>query len=252
MSTKVSEAEEASKAVPARSSTQMGAHPGAHVSAHLNAQLSQYTLYCFAQSGNAYKCALALQLAGADWAPRFVDYFGGETRESAYRDLNVMGEAPVLEHCGTRLSQSGVILDYLAESLGQFGAAEAVERREILRWLLWDNHKLTSYTATLRFMRTFVQDSEPAVLAFLRGRAETAWGVLDAHLNGRRYVVGDRLTIADLSLCGYLFWPDEIGVDWDLYSNIRDWLSRIQREPRWVHPYALMPGHPLPAAVAGR
>src|ERR1700716_2282509 len=85
----------------------------------------EYTLYCFAQSGNAYKCALALQLAGADWAPRFVDYFGGETRGHAYRDINIMGEAPVLEHRGMRLSQSGVILDYLAESFGRFGPAEA-------------------------------------------------------------------------------------------------------------------------------
>ena len=80
---------------------------------------AEYTLYCFAQSGNCYKAALALELAGADWAPRFVDYFGGETRTPAYREINVMGEAPVLEHRGARLAQSGVILDYLAETLGQ-------------------------------------------------------------------------------------------------------------------------------------
>ncbi len=207
----------------------------------------EYTLYCFAQSGNAYKCALALQLAGAEWAPRFVDYFGGETRASAFRDINVMGEAPVLEHRGLRLAQSGVILDYLAESLGRFGAADAVERREIWRWLLWDNHKLTSFTATLRFMRSFAENPDPAVVSYLHGRAETAWNVLDAHLEGRRYVVGDRLTIADLSICGYLFWPEEIGVDWDQFANVRDWLARIRSEARWVPPYQLMPGHPLPA-----
>jgi glutathione S-transferase len=212
----------------------------------------KYALYCFAQSGNAYKCALALQLAGADWTPRFVDYFHDETRGRAFRDVNIMGEAPVLEHDGMRLSQSGVILDYLAESLGRFGAADAIERREILRWLLWDNHKLTSFTATLRFMRTFVQEPDAAVLAYLRGRAETAWAVLDAHLSGRHYAVGDRLTIADLSLCGYLFWPEEIGVDWEKYSNIHAWLERIRREPRWVHPYELMPGHPLPSPAAVR
>jgi len=85
------------------------------------------------------------------------------------------------------------------------------------------------------------------VLKVFRARAETAWGVLDAHLAGRGYVVADRLTIADLSLCGYLYWPAEIGVDWDAYPNIRDWLTRIRAEPRWVHPYELMPGHPLPA-----
>ena len=206
---------------------------------------AEFTLHCFAQSGNCYKPALLLQLAGADWAPRFVDYFGGETRSAAYRQLNVMGEAPMLEHRGARLTQSGVILDYLAQTLGRFGPGGDAERRAILRWLLWDNHKLTSYTATLRFLRTFGKDPDPAVLAFLRTRAETAWGVLDAHLAGRSYVVGDRLTIADLSLCGYLFWPEEIGADWNALPNLRDWLARIQAEPRWVHPYRLMPGHPL-------
>lgn len=208
---------------------------------------AEYTLYCFAQSGNAYKPALMLELAGADWTPRYVDYFGGETRTPAYRAINVMGEVPVLEHRGTRLSQSGVILDYLATALGRFGANDDTERREILRWLLFDNHKLTSYTATYRSMRTFVADSDAAVMAEFRKRAEVAWRVLDAHLAGRDYVVGNRLTIADVSLCGYLFWPEEIGVDWDDYPHLRDWLARIRAEPRWVHPYALMPGHPRPS-----
>jgi glutathione S-transferase len=211
--------------------------------------MPEYTLHCFAQSGNAYKPALALQLAGADWAPRFVDFFNGETRTSAYRSINVMGEVPVLEHGELRLAQSGVILEYLAETLGRFGPADAAERREILRWLLFDNHKLTSYTATCRFMRTFAKDPEPAVQAEFRRRAETAWSVLNVRLAGRRYVVGDRLTIADLSLCGYLYWPDEIGVDWNVYPSIRDWLERIRSEPRWVHPYELMPGHPRPVAT---
>jgi len=210
--------------------------------------VSEYTLYCFAQSGNAYKPALALELAGADWAPRFVDFFNGETRTPAYREINVMGEVPVLEHRGARLSQSGVILDYIAETLGRFGPANAGERREVLRWLFWDNHKLTSYTATYRFMRTFVKNADPAVMAEYRKRAEIAWGVLNAQLAGRRYVVADRLTIADISICGYLFFEDEIGVDWSSYPNVKSWLARLKDEPRWKHPYELMPGHPRPSA----
>ena len=209
--------------------------------------VAEYTLYCFAQSGNSYKPALALALAGADWTPRFVDYFGGETSTPAYCAINVMGEVPVLEHNGERLTQSGVILDYLAGALDLFGARDGTERREILRWLLWDNHKLTSYTATYRFMRTFTKDPDPAVLKVFRTRAETAWGILNKHLSGREYVAADRMTIADLSLCGYLFFPDEIGVDWAHYPHIRDWLARIRGQPGWAHPYDLMPGHPLPA-----
>ena len=207
-----------------------------------------YTLHCFAQSGNAYKAALTLELAGADWTPRYVDYFGGETRTPAYRAINVMGEVPVLEHGAARLSQSGVILDYLAQRHPQLGPEGEDERREVLRWLLFDNHKLTSYTATCRFMRTFGSNPDAAVLAEFRKRAEIAWGILDAHLAGRRYVVADRLTIADLSLCGYLFWPEEIGVDWNAtHPAIARWLDRIRSHPRWVAPYELMPGHPLPA-----
>ncbi|MFO1322655.1 MAG: glutathione S-transferase [Burkholderiales bacterium] len=211
--------------------------------------MAEYTLYGFAQSGNCYKAALALELAGADWAPRFVDYFGGETRTPAYRAINVMGEAPVLEHRGRRLSQSGVILDYLAETLGRFGPRDGDERREILRWLLFDNHKLTSYTATYRFMRVLAKDPNPDAMAEFRRRAEAAWGVLDTHLAGRTYVVGDRLTIADLSLCGYLFWPDELGVAWSSHPNLAAWLERIAGTPRWRAPYDLLPGHPRPAAA---
>jgi glutathione S-transferase len=213
------------------------------------ASTDEYTLYCFAQSGNAYKPALMLELAGAKWSPRFVDYFNGETRTPAYLAINAMGEVPLLVHRGQRLSQSGVILDYLASTLGRFGADGEDERREILRWLLFDNHKLTSYTATYRFLRVFVADPDPAVVAEFGKRAQAAWSVLDAYLAGRRFVVADRVTIADLSLCGYLFFDDEIGVDWNAYPNLRDWLARLRALPRWKHPYELMPGHPRPGAA---
>src|SRR5689334_16795155 len=134
--------------------------------------MADYTLFCFAQSGNAYKAALMLAVTGSNWTPRFVDYFNGETRTAAYRAINVMGEVPVLEHGERRLAQSGVILDYLADKTGQFGPADEHEQRDILRWILFDNHKLTSYTATYRFMRTFVAEPNPAVMEEFRKRAE--------------------------------------------------------------------------------
>jgi glutathione S-transferase len=211
--------------------------------------MAEYVLYGFAQSGNSYKPALFLELVGADWTPRFVDFFNGETRTPAYRAINVMGEAPVLEHRGARMSQSGVILDYLVEQFGRYGWDSHAERREILRWLLWDNHKLTSYTATYRFMRCFVPNPDRAVLEEFRKRSEAAWKVLDTQLDGRKFVAAERLTIADLSVCGYLFFDDEIGADWGQYPNIRDWLARIRSLPRWKHPYQLLPGHPIPARV---
>ena len=144
--------------------------------------MAEFTLYCFAQSGNAYKAALMLNLCGADWQPRFVDYFNGETRTPEFRRINPMGEVPVLEHGARRLSQSAVILDYLAQHFGRFGWSNDEERREILRWLLFDNHKLTSYTATLRFMLALARTGETEVTAFLRQRSRTALGILNDHL----------------------------------------------------------------------
>ena len=214
--------------------------------------MADYTLYCFAQSGNAYKVALMLELAGADWTPRFVDFFNGETRTPAYRAVNVMGEVPILEFDGERLAQSGVMLDVLASRLGRFGPANEAERREILRWMLFDNHKLTSYTATYRYMIFLAKTGETPVTDFLRARMLGAFSVLETHLaNGRDFVLGDRLTTADLSLCGYLFFNDEFGVDWARdFPAIAGWLNRLRAMPGWQHPYQLMPGHPLPPKAA--
>ena len=84
--------------------------------------MPEYQLYCFAQSGNAYRAALMLNLIGADWKPVYVDFFkGGETRTPKYRaEVNEMGEVPVLVHGDKKLSQSGVILTYLSERTGKF------------------------------------------------------------------------------------------------------------------------------------
>ena len=136
---------------------------------------TEFRLYCFAQSGNAYKAALTLQLCGAKWQPRFVDFFNGETRTPEYREkVNEMGEVPVLEHAGKRLSQSGVILHYLAEHFGKF---QGEDKREVLRWILWDNHKLTSYIATLRRAgtRTKIRRIPPASTGSRTWRSRRCW-----------------------------------------------------------------------------
>ncbi|HEX2653814.1 MAG TPA: glutathione S-transferase [Xanthobacteraceae bacterium] len=211
--------------------------------------MAEYKLYCFAQSGHSYKVALMLNLVGASWEPIFVDFFNGETRSDHFRShVNEMGEAPVLAHEMKSLSQSGVILTYLAEKFGKFNGQSADERLEILRWILFDNHKLTSYLATYRFLRNYSKNADPAVLEFLKGRTANAFKVLEKHLQTTSFVNGAHLTIADLSLCGYLFYPsEELGFEISVeYPAVAGWLDRIRKLPGWVHPYELMPGHPMP------
>ncbi|CEJ13340.1 Disulfide-bond oxidoreductase YghU [bacterium YEK0313] len=192
-----------------------------------------------------------LALCDLDWEPVVVDFFRGATREPSWRaEVNAMGEAPVLEHAGRRYSQSGVILTYLARELGRFGPADLDEELEILRWILFDNHKFTSYFATHRFMFSLSgKPADPAVLSFLRSRIDGALGIVDKHLAEQPFMVGGRPTIADFSLAGYMFYPiAETGYDLAAsHPHIHAWRERIAALPGWKPPYDLMPAAPLAA-----
>ncbi len=213
--------------------------------------MADYKLYCFAQSGNAYKAALMLNLIDADWKPLFVDFFNGGSKTPEYLAINEMGEVPVLVDGTVQLSQSGVILDYLSSKNGKFGATSAEHRREIMRWILWDNHKLTANIATARSMMNFLapEKRKQEVIDFLLGRAKTAMKVLDTRLATQRWIVGDAMTTADLSCVGYLYFTDEFTADMALFPHISRWRDAIAALPGWKHPYDLMPGHPLPAVA---
>ena len=203
--------------------------------------MADYRLYCAGVSGNAYKAALMLNLSGCDWEPVVLDYIGGATRQEAFREeINELGEIPVLEHGAKRLSQSGAILTYLAEKTGRFGGRDEDEKLEILRWILFDNHKFTSYFATLRFLVGIQKTGETPVTEFLRGRAQTAFGMVEKHLAGRDFLLGDRPTIADISMVGYLYYTEETGLDRAPYPNITGWAKRIAALPGWAPPYDLM------------
>ena len=208
--------------------------------------MPDFRLHCFCQSGNAYKAALMLALCGADWEAAFVDYFNGETRTSEWREtLNPLGEVPVLEHGDKRIGQSGVILTYLARHFGKFGGQNQDEELEILRWMLFDNHKFTSYFATYRFLYSLsAQPGDPAVMAFLKSRADAAFAVVDKYLATHSFLVGGRPTIADISLAGYVFFSEEEhGYDFAAsHPGIHGWKERLMALPGWAGPYALMPG----------
>jgi glutathione S-transferase len=212
--------------------------------------MPEYELYCFAQSGNAYRAALMLNLIGADWKPVFVDFFKGQSRTPEYRtQINEMGEAPVLAHGGRKLTQSGVILTYLARRSGKYLPQGEDEELEALRWIIFDNQKINGFLGPYRFLRNFAKPAgDPAVLAFFKGRIDGNLAIVNKRLDGRKFLLGDRPTIADVSLAGYFYYPpEEFGFDIGKeHPAIGAWRERIQALPGWAHPYDLMPGHPLP------
>jgi glutathione S-transferase len=213
--------------------------------------VAEYQLYCFAQSGNAYRAALMLNLIGADWEPLFVDFFAsGVQRSPEFRGaINEMGEVPVLVHGTRKLSQSGVILTYLAERSRKFLPRNDDDRLEALRWIIFDNQKVNGFLGPFRFLRHFAKPTgNAAVLEYFKGRIDNSLGILDQRLSTHRYIIGSEPTIADLSLVAYLYYPaDEFAFDIPAeYKNIGTWLDRIKALPGWGHPYDLMPGYPPP------
>jgi glutathione S-transferase len=212
--------------------------------------MADYQLYCFAQSGNAYRAALMLNLIGADWEPKWVDFFGSAPQRSAeFREtVNEMGEAPVLVHGAKKLSQSGVILTYLAKRSGKFLPRGEDEELEALRWIIFDNQKVNGFLGPYRFLNTLAKPAgDPAVLAFLKGRALNNLGIVNKRLEKSPFLVGDRPTIADVSMTGYLYYPaEEFGFDIAAdHPAIAAWLARMSALPGWAHPNDIMPGYPF-------
>lgn len=203
--------------------------------------MTTYTLYGRGESGNVYKAALMLNLCGLDWQPNLVDFFDSGTKSAFSSAVNEMGEVPVLEFDGRRLSQTGVILTYLSDHTGKFGGKDEEERLEVLRWLLFDNHRFSNFYATLRLHVGFRLESESALTEFLRTQAETAFAVVDHHLESRNYMVGERPTIADISMAGYVYFDERTGIDLEAFRQIRAWAKRLSALPGWAHPYDLMP-----------
>jgi glutathione S-transferase len=206
--------------------------------------MARYNLYCVGPSGNSYKVALYLNCAGLDWKPIGVNTAGGQTHDPQWRiQINVMGEVPVLEVDGQLMSQSGMILVWLAETTGMFAAPES-QRFEALRWLFFDNHKFTNNFAMHRFQNSRTPEPvHPAILGFLRSRVEASHAIVDKHLRNRPFMLGDTPTIVDFSMAGYVYYPaEETGFDIEAaFPAVHAWRQRLATLPGWKPPYELMP-----------
>ena len=207
--------------------------------------MPKYRLRYFPESGNSYKLALMLTLCGERFEGVWTDFGGGQTRTAEWRrDVNPMGEIPVLEIDGKRFTQTAPLLLKLAGQYGYFGAETEDEQFELLRWLFWDNHKLTGYMATYRFMRAFTPSPDEHVLKHFRRRLDDFFSILEGQMKTHAFAIGARPTVADISMMAYLHFPaDETGYDFaSSHPAIHAWLGRMAQLPGWKPAYDLLPG----------
>jgi glutathione S-transferase len=193
-------------------------------------------LYDYLDSGNGYKIRLLLvQLERAfRWIE--VDIMHGETRTPAFLAKNPNGRIPTLElEDGTCIAESNAILWYLAEGTG-FLPPERVARAQVLQWMFFEQYSHEPYVATPRFILKHLPEDSPrrGELPHRLQQGRAALGVMEAHLKRRRYLVGERYSIADIALYAYTHVAHEAQLDLAPYTNVRDWLARVESQPRHV------------------
>jgi len=191
-------------------------------------------LYDYLDSGNGYKVRLLLAQLGRPYRWVELDILRGETRTPTFLAKNPNGRIPTLElDDGTCIAESNAILWYLAEG-SAFLPAALIERAQVLQWMFFEQYSHEPYVATPRFILKHLPEDSPR-RDELPGRLKqghAALAVMEAHLRGRQYFVGERYSIADIALYAYTHVAHEAQLDLEAYPGVRAWLARVAAQAR--------------------
>lgn len=194
------------------------------------------------------KVGLALTMMGVPFEYRHIDLAAGASRTPEYLAKNRMGQVPVLEHNGMAITQSNVILQYLADTFGKFAGRTPQERIRVAEWLMWDQDLVHSGVGWPRTFTRFQPQTHEEVMKYARTRGERALGVLDRHLGTSKFLVGNQPTVADIATFAWVATADEGGWDMSRWPNVQAWAERMLALPGAAHPYTVMPKESRPAA----
>jgi glutathione S-transferase len=201
-------------------------------------------LYDYAASGNCFKVRLLLSLLGREYERVPVDIFAGETLTPEYAALNPARETPVLQvDSGEIVTQSNAILWYLAEGT-PFLPGDSLSRAHVVQWLCFEQERVMSGIGSARFWTLTGRNPSGIPARFALGEATLA--ILDAHLESRDWLVGDRCTIADLSVFGYTHAATDAGFDLEAHPRVVGWLDRIACLPGYVNDFIRYPDNARP------
>ena len=196
-------------------------------------------LYDYDASANCYKARLLLALLEQPYERIPIDIFAGDTLTDEYRALNPVRETPVLElDSGEVIAQSNAILWYLADGT-RFLPDSRVERAQVAQWLFFEQERVMSGIGSARFR--IMTGRDPALAAARFAVGEEALAVLDEHLAGRSFLVGERCSIADVSVFAYTHVAPDAGYDLGRYPAVAAWLERVRNEPGFVDDLAPYP-----------
>ena len=187
-------------------------------------------------SGNCYKIKLLMQFLAIEHVWEHVDILAGETHLDEFKKMNPNARIPVVDLGGDKyLCESNAILNYFAEGT-EFLPGEPYLRAKTLQWQFFEQYSHEPFIATARYINKYLglPKEREAEFHSKQPGGHKALSVMDGHLAGNKYFVGDLATIADISLYAYTHVADEGGFDLSSYSNIRRWLTDFERIPGFV------------------
>jgi glutathione S-transferase len=204
-----------------------------------------FTLHGSPHSLPTYRIALMLRLCGTSFTFRYVSFQRGMHLTPEFRALSRWGQVPVLEHDRRVLVQSAAILEYLAETLGRFGAADVEGRQHLREWLFWDADRLTPplyawYSVELGRRKLLPISFDPVLVAEFDRKGSAALNILDAHLSDHRFLVGGGATIADICCYGDVAFARLSGRNLVTWPNVAAWAGRIEALPGFATPFDLL------------
>jgi glutathione S-transferase len=200
---------------------------------------SRLTLYGSFTSSSSYKPMLYLALSRMPFSFRTVNLKNGVQKGPEYLAINRYGQVPALRHNGLTIVQSNVVLDYLARTTGHFAGATEQDRWTAREWLSWEADHITAVAKVRHYSR--FRKVEEAVMDYFRPLADAAVGFVDQALDGRDWLVGDSLTIADIGCWGRMVFMSEGGMDITRWPNVHAWSRRLAAQPGFALPYDLIP-----------
>jgi glutathione S-transferase len=193
-------------------------------------------LYDSAVSGNCYKVRLLFAHLGIEYERRAVDVVDRSSRREVLGDLNPALRVPTLVlDDGRPLAESNAILWYFGEGT-RFVPDDRYEQAQILQWMFFEQYEHEPALAVARFLLTY--SGRPELYEERREeltkRGEGVLEKMERHLDGRDWLVDNRMTLADISLYAYTHVADEGGFSLDGYPAINRWLARVAAEPGHV------------------
>jgi len=181
-------------------------------------------------SGNCLKVKVTADYLGLPYEWVAVDVLKGDAKTAELLTLNPMGQVPVIVlDDGRTLAQSNAIIQFLAE-----GSPLLPDDRylcaKVNEWLFWEQYSHEPYIAVCRFHMVYLGKSKDTREAWRAECGERALDLMDRMLDGRDWLVGDHITVADIALVVYTRLAHEGGFDLAARANVRAWIARCDKE----------------------